>query len=291
MNLLGQTIINGLLIGGIYALIAVGQTMIFGVMKIINFAQGEFLMLGLYITWMFANAIGTGNPYLLIVPVATIMFLFGMTVYRVVIHPVVGQGTTSYILLTVGLSYFLQNVAQMIWTANPVGINSPIKTDSISLGELSLALPRIIAFGIALVFMILVSAFLSKTDTGRAMRATSENIPVAKMLGINTTKMFMLAFGLGTMFAAIAGVIISPIFYAYPRIGTVFAVTIYACVVIGGLGNIKGALVGGLIIGLVEAFTGSYISLNLAPTFVYAALMIFMIFKPQGLFGGGGRTV
>jgi branched-chain amino acid transport system permease protein len=291
MNLLGQTIINGLLIGGIYALIAVGQTMIFGVMKIINFAQGEFLMLGLYVTWMFAEAFGTGNPYLLIVPVATILFIFGMAVYRIIIHPVIGQGTTSYILLTVGLSYFLQNVAQMIWTANPIGINSPIKTDSIKLAALTLALPRVIAFAIAVVFMLMVSAFLSKTDTGRAMRATSENIPVAKMLGINTKKMFMLAFGLGTMFAAIAGCIISPIYYAYPRIGTVFATTIYACVVIGGLGNIKGAFIGGLIIGLIEAFTGSYIALNLAPTFVYAALMIFMIFKPQGLFGGGGRTI
>lgn len=291
MNLLGQTIINGLLIGGIYALIAVGQTMIFGVMKIVNFAQGEFLMLGLYVTWIFAQAIGTGNPYMLIIPIATVMFLFGMLVYRIVIHPVVGQEATSYILLTVGLSYFLQNVAQMIWSANPVGINSPIKTDSINLGPLSFALPRVIAFGIAIVLMILVSTFLSKTDTGRAMRATSENISVAKMLGINTTKMFMIAFGLGTMFAAVAGVIISPIYYAYPRIGTVFATTIYACVVIGGLGNIKGAFVGGIIIGLIEAFTGSYIALNLAPTFVYAALMIFMIFKPQGLFGGGGRTI
>ncbi len=291
MNLLGQTLINGLLIGGIYALIAVGQTMIFGVMKIINFAQGEFLMLGLYVTWMFANAFSTGNPYFLIVPVATVMFLFGITVYQIVVHPVVGQGTTSYILLTVGLSYFLQNAAQMIWTANPTGINSPIKTESIAIGALSLALPRVIAFMIAVVFMLLVGAFLAKTDIGRAMRATSENIPVAKMLGINTKKMFMLAFGMGTMFAAIAGCIISPIYYAYPRIGTVFATTIYACVVIGGLGNIKGAFVGGIIIGLIEAFTGSYIALNLAPTFVYAALMIFMLFKPQGLFGGGGRTV
>lgn len=291
MSLFGQTLINGILIGGIYALIAVGQTMIFGVMKIINFAQGEFLMLGLYVTWMFSEAFGTNNPYLLIVPIATIMFLFGILVYKVVVHPVIGQGNTSYILLTVGLSYFLQNVAQMIWTANPVGINSPIKTSSIPLGMATIAVPRLIAFSIGIVFVVLVSAFLTKTDTGRAMRATSENMAVAKMLGIDTTKMFMIAFGLGTMFAAVAGVIISPIYYAYPRVGTVFATTIYACVVIGGLGNIKGAFVGALIIGLIEAFTGSYISLNLAPTFVFLSLMVFMIFKPQGLFGGGGRTI
>lgn len=291
MELLGQTLINGLLIGGVYALISVGQTLIFGVMKIVNFAQGEFLMVGLYVTLMLAQAIGTRNPYLLIIPVGVLMFCFGMIVYQMVVKHVVGKGATSYILLTVGLSYFLQNVAQMIWTANPVGLDTDFKTMSLKLSAFSIAVPRLIAFAIAVAFMIAVNFFLNKTDMGRAMRATSEDTTVAKLLGIDTKKMFLIAFGLGTMFAAIAGCIVSPIYYAYPRVGTVFSTTVYSCVVIGGLGNIKGAFIGGLIIGIIEALAGSYLALALAPTCVYAVLMLFLIFKPQGLFGGGGRRV
>ena len=289
MALLGQTLINGLLIGGVYALIAVGLTMIFGVMKIVNFAQGEFLMLGMYSTYLLHKAFNSASPYLLIIPVATIMFLIGLLIYKAVIHPVIGKGDTSYILLTVGLSFFLQNVAQVVFSPNPIGIETSIKNHSIKLADLAIITPRIIAFAIAAVFMILVSLFLSKTDLGRAMRATSEDRTIAQMLGINTTRTFMIAFGLGAMFAAIAGAIISPIFYVYPRIGTVFATTVYACVVIGGLGSIQGAFIGGLIIGLVEALAGSYIALQMAPSSVFAVLLIFMLFKPEGLLGGGAR--
>lgn len=288
--LLGQTLINGLLSGGIYALIAVGLTMIFGVMKIVNFAQSEFLMLGMYFTYLLYQVFNLQTPYLLIIPVATIMFIVGMVIYSVLVRPVIGKGDTSYILLTVGLSYFLQNIAQVIWSANPVSVDTALKTSSITLGPLTIITPRIIAFAIAAVFMILVNFFLSKTDTGRAMRATSENPTVAKMLGINTGKMFIVAFGLGAMLSAVAGCIISPIYAIYPRIGTVFATTIYACVVIGGLGNIKGAFFGGLIIGLVEALAASYIALNLAPTCVFVILLLFMLVKPQGLFGKGARV-
>lgn len=288
--LFGQTLINGFLMGGVYALIAVGLTMIFGVMKIVNFAQSEFLMLGMYFTWILSRLFTTSNPYLLIVPVASIMFIVGMIVFRLVVHPVIGKGDTSYILLTVGLSYFLQNLAQVIWSANPVSIDTPLKNSSIQIGPLSVITPRIIAFVIALLFMLLVNFFLSKTDTGRAMRATSENTAVAAMLGINARRMFVIAFGMGAMLSAVAGVIISPMYSIYPRAGTVFATTIYACVVIGGLGNIKGAFFGGLIIGLVEAFASSYVALNLAPTCVFSMLLLFMLFKPQGLFGKGARV-
>ncbi len=288
--LFGQTIINGLLAGGIYALIAVGLTMVFGVMKIVNFAQSEFLMLGMYFTYMLYKVFNLETPYLLIIPVAGIMFSLGMLIYSIAVRPVVGKGDTSYILLTVGLSYFLQNMAQVIWSANPVSVDTELKNSSIALGPLTIITPRIIAFGIAALFMLLVNFFLSKTDTGRAMRATSENVQVAQMLGINTSKMFVIAFGMGAMLSAVAGVVVSPIYAIYPRIGTVFATTIYACVVIGGLGNIKGAFFGGLIIGLVEALAASYIALNLAPTCVFVILLLFMLFKPMGLFGKGARV-
>lgn len=289
--LFGQTLINGLLMGGVYALIAVGLTMIFGVMKIVNFAQSEFLMLGMYFTWILYNIFDNlTSPYLLIVPVAAIMFLLGMVIFHLVVRPVIGKGDTAYILLTVGLSYFLQNMAQVIWSANPVSIDTPLKNASITVGPFTIITPRIIAFVIAVAFMLLVNFFLSKTDTGRAMRATSENTAVAAMLGINTKRMFIIAFGIGAMLSAVAGCIISPMYSIYPRAGTVFATTIYACVVIGGLGNIKGAFFGGLIIGLVEALASSYLALNLAPTSVFVMLLLFMLVKPQGLFGKGARV-
>ncbi len=288
--LFGQTFVNGLLMGGVYALIAVGLTMIFGVMNIVNFAQGEFMMLGMYCTWAFAQCFHSNNPYLLIIPVMAATFLIGMLLYRLFVHPVIGQGDTAYILLTVGLSYFLQNIAQVIWGADPRSIDTPLKSASISLGLLSIIVPRLIAFLLAVLFMLLFGLFLSKTDMGRAMRATSENATVAQILGVNTRVMFLVAFGLGTALSAVAGCIISPMYSIYPRVGQVFATTIFACVIIGGLGDIKGAFVGGILIGLVEAFASSYLALNLAPTCVFAVMLLFMLLKPDGLFGKGARV-
>ena len=284
----GQSLINGLLIGGIYALIAVGLTIIFGVMKIVNFAQGEFMMLGMYAAWMLFSSVG-GSPYLLIVPVMVIMFVFGWFMYKLVINPIVGKGDTQFILLTVGLSFLLQNVAQILWTADYHTIETSIKTSSINFMDLSISIPKLIAFIVAIGLVIIMHIFLKKTDIGLAMRATSENSEVASILGVNPVKTYAMAFAIGSVLAGVAGVLLTPMFYIFPRVGAMFNVTAFVVVVLGGMGNIKGALFGGLIIGLVEAFTGSFIALDLAPVGSFVVFLIVLLLKPEGLFGGGAR--
>ena len=287
-----QVIINGLLIGGVYALLAVGLTMIFGVMKIINFAQCEYLMLGMYLTYCFYTLFGLGaedNPYGFIIPVAIIMLIFGMAVYQICIRPIVGRDMVSYILLTVGLSYILQNAAQIFWTANPKSIDTAIKSQSIYFESIDVAIPTAKLVSFILAFVLLVSILLKKTDIGRAMRATSENPQVAALLGIHTKRSYLLAFGLGSLFAGVAGVLLSPIYTVYPRVGTLFSTTIFAVVILGGLGSITGALVGGLLIGIVENMVGTYVALDLAPVGVFVLFILVMLFKPNGLFGEGGR--
>lgn len=289
MTQLIQTILNGVLIGGIYALIAVGLTIIFGVLKIINFAQGEFLMVGMYISYtlymLFNRSV---SSYLLIIPVAVIMFLFGVLIMKLLINPVLGKGDSAYILLTIGLSYLLQNVAQGIWTANFLSINSPIKTSSFLIGDFIIPLAKFIAFCAALALVFLVHIFLKKLDIGRAIRATSESRDIAQLLGINPKRMFTVAFALGVMLAGTAGGLLIPVYSVYPRLGVTFSTIVFAVVVLGGLGNIKGALFSGILVGVVETVVGTYWSVNLAPIVVFVLFIAVMLFKPNGLFSKGG---
>lgn len=294
MSGLIQVVINGLMIGGVYALLAVGLTMIFGVMKIINFAQCEYLMLGMYLTYCLYNLFhmdASNNPYIFIIPVAVIMLIFGIVIYQIFIRPIVGRDMVSYILLTMGLSYVLQNAAQIIWTANPQSIDTAIKSKSLYFAGLDLSVPlaKLVAFVLAVAFVLMVSAFLKNTDMGRAMRATSEDAQIAALLGINTKQSYLLAFGLGSLFAGVAGVLLSPIYTVYPRIGTLFSTTIFAVVILGGLGSVAGALFGGLLIGIVENLVGTYLALDLAPVGVFVLFIFVMLLKPNGLFGVGGR--
>lgn len=290
-----QAIINGLLIGGVYALIAVGLTMIQGVMKIVNFAQGEFLAIGMYISYVLYQLLPAGSlPYWLLLPVAVIMFFIGSIVFKATISKVIGRGTTSYILLTVGLSYLLSNGLQLIFGPNyySLQVSDGLKYGTVeALKGLNLYVQdsRLIAFGFALVFVLFINWFLNKTDIGCAMRATAENQTVAASLGINTKFCFICAFSLGIMFAGISGLLITPMFMAYPKIGSTFSIIAMSSMVLGGLGNIKGAMIGGLVIGIVESLTSIYISSELSPVVINSVLMIVLIFRPYGLFGKGER--
>jgi branched-chain amino acid transport system permease protein len=292
---MGQPIINGLLIGGVYALIAVGLSMIHGVMKIVNFAQGDFLAVGMYFSFLMYTLLPQGAlPYWLLIPVAILMFIFGTLIFKTTISKVIGKGDSNYILLTLGLSYLIQNLLQLIFSPNfkSLDVSRELKNGSIKLdnGNLILMTPRVIAFIGAFIFVIMVSYFLSKTDLGRAMRATSENSVVAEMLGIKTKVVYTIAFGLGTVFAGIAGLLLTPMFLISPQIGTTFSTIAMCAMVLGGLGNLKGAMIGGIIIGLVESLTTNYLTLDLTPVAINTVLMLVLVFKPYGLFGKSGRT-
>ncbi len=290
-----QTIFNGLLIGGLYALITVGLSIIQGVMKIVNFAQGEFLAVGMYFSYMFYVLMPEGAlPYWLLIPVAMLMFVLGTVVYRTSISRVLGKGDSNYILLTLGLSYLIQNLLQLIFGPNyySLDVSNELKFGSVILGqnaELILATPRIIALAGAVVFVVIVTLFLNRTDLGRAMRATAESTVVANTLGINVKLVYTIAFSLGTVLAGISGLLLTPMFLISPQVGTTFSTIAMCAMVMGGLGNLKGAMVGGIIIGLVESFTSNYIGLDIAPIVINTVLMLVLVFRPYGIFGKGAR--
>ncbi|MBW7572052.1 branched-chain amino acid ABC transporter permease [Caproiciproducens sp. R1] len=288
-----QVIINGLLIGGVYALVAVGITMIHGVMKIVNFAQGDFLAMGLYFTYAMYSLMPQGSlPYWLLVPVGAAMYLAGCIFFSTTIKKVIGKGDSNYILLTIGLSYIIQNVIQLIFGPDfkSVAVSDQLRNGALALGSVSLSTARVIAFIAAAAFAVFVNWFLASTDIGRAMRATSENRVIAESLGIKTSIVFITAFALGTVFAGISGLLISPIFLLSPKVGSQFSIIAMSAMVLGGLGNIKGALIGGLIIGLVESMTSSYAGVLLSQAAINAVLMLVLIIRPYGLFGKKGRA-
>ena len=286
MNLaiLVQTTLNGLMIGGVYALVAVGLTLIFGVMRIVNFAQGEFVMLGMYLSWMLVTVTKIGAyPGLLIVGAG--MFAIGYIAFKFLIVRVLGKNEEACILLTLGLSIFLQNVILLIFGADYRTVSSSIKDMAFHAGTLSIAVPRFVAFAVALLMVALLSLFLTKTDLGRAMRATAESREVATLLGINPIRCFSIAFAIGIVLAGTAGVLLTPMFYVYPGVGTLFNLTAFVIVVLGGMGSVPGALLGGLIIGIVEALSSTYIALDLAQLFTFIIFLAVLFLRPSGLFG------
>ncbi len=279
-----QTAINGLMIGGVYALVAVGLTLIFGVMGIVNFAQGEFVMLGMYASWMLATYFKIG-PYAGLILVSLVMLGIGYVFFRGLIVHVVGKPDEVAILLTLGLSIFLQNIILVIYGADYLTVQTTIKDAALNMAGLSLPLARVVAFSVALVFVGLLSYMLTRTDLGRAMRACAENRNIATLLGINPKFVFTLAFAIGIVMAGIAGVLLTPMFYVYPGIGTLFNLTAFVVVVLGGMGSVPGALLGGLIIGILESLTGTYIALDLAPIGMWLIFLAVLFLRPSGLFG------
>jgi branched-chain amino acid transport system permease protein len=279
-----QTIINGLLTGGVYALIAVGLTLIFGVMKIVNFAHGEFVMLGMYASWILATFLHIG-PYQGFILVGAIMFVVGYVIFKVLIIRIIGKSDESFILLTMGVSIFLQNIVLLIFGADYHAVNTTIKDAAFHLFGLAISEPRLIAFLVALALVLGLTAFLKRTDMGRAVRATAESREIATLLGINAVRYFAVAFSIGVFLAGAAGVLLTPMFYVYPGVGTLFNLTAFVVVVLGGMGSVAGALLGGLLIGVVEALAGTYIALDLAQLFTYVIFLVVLFIRPSGLFG------
>lgn len=284
-----QAVINGILNGGVYAIVAVGLTIVYGVMKMINFANGEFLMFGMYFTYLIYQITGW-NCYALIPLVVIVMAVFGWVVYKLIIQRIIGRDSTTAIMITVGLSYFLMNLAQMLFTATPVSVPSNIKTAAVKVGSFSASLPRLIAFLAACLLIFLVWLFMQKTYMGRAMRATSEKPEVAQILGINTKVAFTVAFVLSVVLAGVAGLLLTPIYTIYPSVGSVLKTTALMIVVLGGMGSIPGALLGGIIVGIVEALVGTLIDATLGPAGIFVVFLLILYIRPQGLFGKGSRV-
>ena len=281
-----QAVTNGVLLGGVYGLVSVGLTLIFGVMRIVNFAHGEFLMLGMFAAYWLVR-VSSLHPYLTLLPVGLLMFATGVLTHRMLIDRVRGRTDEAQILLTVGLSAFLQGSALFGWGADYRTISTPLASASMALGPVFLSPPRLIAFGVALLLAGSLFMLLGRTDLGKAMRAAAENPEVALLLGVDTGRIYLVAFGMGTALVGIAGALMTPVLPTFPTVGTLFTLTAFVVVVLGGMGNVAGAMIGGLIIGVTEALVATYVALDLAPLATFLIFILILLVRPQGLFGKG----
>jgi branched-chain amino acid transport system permease protein len=281
-----QIVISGILVGGIYALISMGLNLILGVVRIINFAHGEFLMIAMYISFLFYVTLGL-DPYLSAPIVVLLLFGFGCLVQRVIIQPILDTSATVKIFATLGLSIALQNLALMIWNADYRNVNTSYQTSVIQLGEVAISVPRLIAFTIAIMIAVGLFFFLKNTLLGKAIRAVAMERRAASLMGIHVKKIYLIAFGIGSALVGLAGSLLMPIYYVFPTVGTLFVLTAFVVVVLGGMGSMFGAFLGGLLIGLVEALAGVLISPGLKEAVYFVIFILVLLFRPSGLFSLG----
>ena len=271
--------------GGVYALIAIGLTLIYGVMKITNFAHGEFIMLGMYITFWVFN-IGNIDPYLGVFVAFAVLFVLGAIVQRFLIQKIISSEPMNQIMLTLGLSTFFFSFAQFLWGADNRTVNIAYGSSSLKIGPILFNYPRLFAFAASIIFVVALFTFLKYSKFGKAMRAASQNRKAASLMGVNVKVIYTLAFGLGAGLAGVAGGLLTPFQYVNPTAGAPMALIAFVVVVLGTMGNFMGALFGGLIVGVAEAI-GGYIFGSQAKTLVSLSIFILvLIFKPSGLFGG-----
>ena len=279
-----QLFIAGVLQGGIYSLISIGLTLIWGVMQIVNFAHGEYLMLGMYATFWLFQLYGI-NPYFSLLFTTPLLFLLGILTQRLIIRPILNAPPVTQIFSTVGLQIVLQNLALVLWRPDYRNLNLSASTSNLKFHGLIISFPRLMAFGITLVMVAALFLFLKKTYVGKALRATADNKRAAHLMGINVNRLYHLALGMGTACVGIAGGILMPMYPVFPTVGGYFVLIAFVVVVLGGMGNMAGAFVGGLIIGLAEAFSGFYISPALKELFYFLVFILILAFKPSGLMG------
>ncbi|HHU17330.1 MAG TPA: branched-chain amino acid ABC transporter permease [Clostridiales bacterium] len=281
-----QVLISGLMLGGIYAMVSMGLTMIFGVVRVINFAHGEFLMIAMYLVYWLNVLLGM-DPYVSILITVPVFFVFGVFVQRILIQPIQESPATIKIFSTLGLGLVLSNLALMLWDADYRSVKVSYSTAVINISELSISVPRLIAFIFALLVAVFMYSFLTKTDLGKQIRAVSQNRQAALLMGINVRKIYMIAFGIGSALVGLAASLLMPMYFVYPSIGLLFGLIAFVVVVLGGLGNMYGAFLGGLIIGLVEAIAGAYIDPALKEVFYFIIFILILLLKPSGLISMG----
>jgi branched-chain amino acid transport system permease protein len=288
LQTLAQAVVNGLLIGGIYALVSIGVTLIFGVVKIVNFAQGEFLMIGMYLSFFLATRAGM-DPLLSLVIVMPVMFLVGMAFQHFLIRRVLGLGDMPQIFLTFALSVLLMNVALLLFTANYRTVHTPYTDAAVHVGAVYISVAKLIAFVLAMAFSGALTLFLRSTDLGKAMRAAAQNRDVAMLMGINTDLVFAVAVGLALALAGAAGTLLMPFYPVYPTVGQVFVLMAFVAVVLGTLGNVTGALIAGLMMGVAESLGIQFVGADSGLIVVFAMLLLTLAIRPSGLFGGRAR--
>jgi branched-chain amino acid transport system permease protein len=278
------SVLNGLTTGGLYALVALGLTLIYGVLHIINFAHGALLMLGLYAVY-FLNAQFGIDPYVALLIVPPAMFALGYGLQRGIIGRASHGRDENILLVTLGLSIIIENLALFFFRSDTRIVDTPYSFDVIEIFGAFLPFPKVVAFVGALVTAALLWLLMSRTDLGRAIRALAKERKGAQLVGINADHVFAMSFGLGVACLGVAACLLLPSYYVNPQVGGGFVLIAFTIVVLGGMGSFVGALVGGLIIGVVEALGGLFLGESLGQIGIFVIFILVLIFRPTGLFG------
>ncbi len=279
-----QAVISGLLMGFVYALIAAGLSLIFGLMEIVNFAHGEFMMLSMYLAFWLWVLFGLDPLYVLLL-CAALLALMGLGTHYGIIRHILAAPMLAQICATFGLAVFLRALAQFLWTPDFRTITNPLVEGRVEIMGIYLGLPQIVAsFGCLLGFAALY-LFITRTETGLALQATAQDREAASLMGIPTDRMYALGWGIGAACVGVAGVLLSTFYFVFPDVGLQFALIAYVAVALGGFGSILGALAAGVLIGLLESLGGLLIDPSFKLLFIFGLYLGVVVFRPQGLFG------
>jgi branched-chain amino acid transport system permease protein len=279
-----QAILDGLLVGGVYAVISIGLTLVYGVMGIVNFAQAEFLMIGMFVSW-FAWAYLGLDPVLAAPLSFAVAFALGWLVQGQLISRVLKAPSVAQIFLTVGLLIVLENGALLSFGSQFRSVTTSYQTMSLSLGSLFISVPYLIAFSMSLACGLALWWFMRSSWFGRAMRATAQNPMAAQLMGIDTALMYKMAFALGVGLTAFGGAVILPYVTVFPQVGGQFVVLMFTVVVLGGLGSVAGAVVGGLAVGVIQALSALFFPIQLQNLVLFLVFILVLAVRPQGLVG------
>jgi branched-chain amino acid transport system permease protein len=288
MSTFGQLVLSGVFIGGIYALMSMGLTLIFGVLRIVNFAHGEFLMLGMYGAWAITRLVGL-NPYVAAIAVVPAMFLFGAIVHQLIVRPGLDKPHLVVVFATMGLSIFMQNVALMIMTADLWDV-PPIFGRSVAIGPFYFKTELLLGFAVTIVCTLFLQWVIRTTYLGKAIRATVQDGEAAMLMGIPVPRIFLITFAGGSALVGLAACIMMPLFSVFPTVGLNFVLIAFVIVVLGGMGSIEGALFGGICIGVVQSLSSYYVAPAYGQMFYFVLFLLVMIFGPNGLLGQKGAA-
>jgi len=291
-----QLILSGILLGGIYALSSIGLTLIFGVMKIVNFAHGEFLMLAMYVSFWLFHYLHL-DPYVSILVIIPLFFLVGVFTYLTFIKKTIGAPILSQIFVTVGLSIVIENLALLFWSADFRTISVSYLSHSLILGpfpkmgleEIIMNKARLITFVLGISLSVLFYIFAKYSYLGKVIRATSQDRTTALLMGINIDKVYKLTFAIGIVLVGIAGALMIPIYTVHPFVGFEFVLIMFVVVVLGGMGSIVGAMVAGIFIGVIEVFSGFLFGPGSKQAIYFIVFIAVLVIRPSGLFGEKGE--
>ena len=285
MVLFGQSVVSGVLLGSMYALIALGMTLIMGVMKIINLAHGAIVMVGMYVTYVCFQQFGL-DPYLGMFVAMFVAFLLGCLIQKYMINILVKVESIlpqNQVLLTIGIMLVLTEIARLIFKSDYRSVATGYSSNTIFVADMSISVPMLIGFFIAIAFTTLLHLFLTKSDLGKSIRATAQDRDAAVYMGVNASKITVITFGIGSALAAAGGSLLLPIFYLYPDVGQLFNAKSFIITILGGMGSTMGAIVGALILGTAESLGATYISMGYKDLVGLVMFILVLLFLPGGL--------